>query len=52
MTSAARRLKTVTREEADRIARSGLSTVSICLWCAGLMVIPTVALAVVLAALS
>ncbi len=52
MTSARSRLKTVTREEAERLAKSGLTPLSLCLWCVGLVVVPTVALAVVLSILS
>lgn len=52
MTGPAAKLKTVSREEAERIARSGLSPLALCLCCVGLVLVPTVALAVVLSLMS
>ena len=52
MTGPVTRLKTVSREEAEKIAGIGLSPLALCLWCAGLVLVPTVALAVVLSMMS
>jgi len=52
MMSAGRRTSTVTREEAEKLARGGLTPLSLCLWCLGLVVLPTMALAIVLSLMS
>ncbi|MHC4916567.1 MAG: hypothetical protein ACYTGB_13855 [Planctomycetota bacterium] len=49
MQSTRARLRTVTREEAEKIAGSGLSARTIWLWCLGLVLIPTLLISVALA---
>jgi hypothetical protein len=45
-------MRTVSREEAERIVSSGLSARAIWLWCLGLVVIPTLIISVALAMLA
>lgn len=52
MTGPAAKLRTVTRDEADRIARSGLSARGLWLLCAGLVLVPTLALLLALTFMS
>jgi hypothetical protein len=49
MTSTARKIRSVSRAEAEAIVSSGLTPVKLWLWCAGVVLVPTLVISVALA---